>query len=827
MNKKLHFRTLLLTGCLLALFSMARPASAQNVLAAWDFTGKGGQSTVAAPVVSSGITATAAVGSGLTPVDHLKNTIAGQNQTAATLEEALSADEYISFILTPADQQHISVSGIKIRPVSQNRTRSFALFSSQKPFASGNQLAEFTSSESHQPLRQISTEKSYLIALPGITVAGKRGGLSSAEEPLEFRLYIYGHDNIYESVGIGERLPGLDEHDLVVLGSVKGPDVLPPSAPTNLAASLIAATGFRLSWAASTDNVGVVSYEVFADGVSRGTTASTFMQLSGLTAATTYQMTVTARDAAGNVSEASAPLPVTTAEQGSGTHPNSNSRMGMNLTGLRDYSEEQPFKDVFKSARPWSVGANPNALHPPQLSYDANGWITSLNGAANARAFLMISDNPGDVYEMGQYVLLYDGQGTVAFEGPGVSLISSTLGRMVYNVTAAPGVRSVNITATTPGNHLRNIRLLPAVYEANYQENPWRPYILERWTKFKVIRFMDWMLTNYSTQVSWADRTHPEWYTYNTYKYEDFMEIPTKSGIPLELIIDLCNRLHADAWINVPHMASNDYITNMATLLRDNLNPDLKIYVEYSNECWNGMFDQARYCLDNGRQTYQGQGFSDFEMQLKWYSRRSVEIFNLFESVFGGTSRLIRTLGAQQGNSWTAQTALESESAASKTDAVAIAPYFGHEYACEKYQQVKSFTLAQFFNDIKTVSMPMAWVNTEASIDYIKSQGKMAIAYEGGQHFTGGYCEDGINTFEDAQLGEKFLAANLDPEMGNVYKTDLDKWKELGGDMYCAFSAVGNYSQYGYWGVLLSPKQNPAAAPKYQAIMQWIDDNPQ
>lgn len=827
MNKKLHFRRLALAGCLLALFSAARPSFAQNLLAAWDFTGKGGQSAVAASVVSPGIAAKAAVGDGLIPEGHLSNSLAGRNQTAATLEEAIAADQYISFTLTPEEQQRVSISGIKIRPVSQNRTRSFALFSSLKPFAPGSQLAEFTSSEIHQQLRRIGTEKSYLISLPGITVAGKRGGLSSSGEPLEFRLYIYGHDDVWESVGIGERLPGLDEHDLVVLGSVKGPDVLPPSPPTNLAASQIAATGFRLSWAASMDNVGVTSYEVFADGASKGATANLFMQISGLTAATTYQMTVTARDAAGNVSAASAPLPVTTAEQGSGAYPNSSSRMGINLSGLREYSEEQPFKDVFKSARPWFTDANPNALHPPQFFYDANGWITSLNGAANARTYVMYSDNPADVYEMGQYVLLYDGAGTISFQGPGVSLVSSAPGRQVYNVTAAPGLRSVNITATTPGNHLRNIRLLPAVYETNYQENPWRPYILERWAKFKTIRFMDWMLTNYSTQVSWADRTHPEWYTYSTYKYEDNMEIPTRSGIPLELMIDLCNRLHADAWINVPHKASNSYVASMAALLRDNLNPDLKIYVEYSNECWNGMFDQARYCLDNGRLTYQGQGLSDFEMQLKWYSRRSVEIFNIFESAFGGASRLVRTLGAQQGNSWTAQTVLENENAKSKTDAVAIAPYFGHEYACEKYQQVKSFTLAQFFNDIRTVSLPTAWVNTEASIDYIKSQGKLAVAYEGGQHFTGGYCEDGANTFEDAALNQKFLAANLDPEMGNVYKTDLDKWRQLGGDMYCAFSAMGNYSQWGYWGVLLSPKQNPAAAPKYQAVMQWIDDNPQ
>jgi hypothetical protein len=449
----------------------------------------------------------------------------------------------------------------------------------------------------------------------------------------------------------------------------------------------------------------------------------------------------------------------------------------------------------------------------------------------------MVSSDPDKVYELGQYVLLYDGEGTISFSGPGVSLVSAAPGRIVYNVASVPAqedayVRQVEISAVTPGNHIRNIRLLPAAYEANYVENPWRPYILERWAKFKTIRFMDFMLTNNSTQVSWSERTTPSWYTYATYRYDAaWREVPTKSGVPLELITDLCNRLHADAWINVPHMASDDYVSNMAAFLRDNLDSSLKIYIEYSNECWNGIFDQMYYCLENGKTAYpdlvaQGEEY-EFQAQLQWYSRRSVEIFNIFESEFGGTSRLIRTLGAQQANVWTAQVALENENAMNKTDAVAIAPYFGHEYACDKYQQVKSFSLTQFFDDIKDISLPTAWTNTEASINYVKSKGKLVVAYEGGQHFTGGYCDGGVNTFEDVQLNQKFLAANTDAEMGNVYTLDLNKWKEFGGGMYCAFSSVGGYSKHGYWGILLSPKQDPAAAPKYQAIMQWIDNNPQ
>jgi alpha-tubulin suppressor-like RCC1 family protein len=89
-------------------------------------------------------------------------------------------------------------------------------------------------------------------------------------------------------------------------------DVTPPSVPTNLGATLISSSGFTVTWAASTDNVGVTAYEVFLQGISRGTVATTSMALSGLVANSTYSVTVRARDGAGNWSAQSTPLSVTT-----------------------------------------------------------------------------------------------------------------------------------------------------------------------------------------------------------------------------------------------------------------------------------------------------------------------------------------------------------------------------------------------------------------------------------------------------------------------------------------------------------------------------------
>lgn len=84
----------------------------------------------------------------------------------------------------------------------------------------------------------------------------------------------------------------------------------PPTAPTGLQNTTPTASAFTLSWTASTDNVGVTGYDVYKDGVLYGSTASTSLAITGITEGVTYSMTVKAKDAAGNISNASTALNV-------------------------------------------------------------------------------------------------------------------------------------------------------------------------------------------------------------------------------------------------------------------------------------------------------------------------------------------------------------------------------------------------------------------------------------------------------------------------------------------------------------------------------------
>ncbi|HYO54741.1 fibronectin type III domain-containing protein, partial [Archangium sp.] len=89
-------------------------------------------------------------------------------------------------------------------------------------------------------------------------------------------------------------------------------DTTAPTTPTGLAAATRTDRSVKLTWSAASDNVAVTGYDVFRNGTQVGSSPSTSHTDSGLTASTAYSYTVMARDAAGNVSAASAALSVTT-----------------------------------------------------------------------------------------------------------------------------------------------------------------------------------------------------------------------------------------------------------------------------------------------------------------------------------------------------------------------------------------------------------------------------------------------------------------------------------------------------------------------------------
>ncbi len=83
---------------------------------------------------------------------------------------------------------------------------------------------------------------------------------------------------------------------------------------------------------------------------------------------------------------------------------------------------------------------------------------------------------------------------------------------------------------------------------------------------------MDLLGTNGSPVTEWNQTTLPN---------QDSQAQP--SGISIDLLTKIVNRSGRNAWINIPHLASDDYVTKLAKFLQANISSNKTIYVEYSN----------------------------------------------------------------------------------------------------------------------------------------------------------------------------------------------------------------------------------------------------
>lgn len=98
-----------------------------------------------------------------------------------------------------------------------------------------------------------------------------------------------------------------------VITTPSAPDTTPPTVPTITGAQAVSSTAFNLGWSASIDSQGTVaSYRIFLNGAFYVAVSGTATTVTGLTASTTYLVSVSAVDNSGNESNPSSQVSVTT-----------------------------------------------------------------------------------------------------------------------------------------------------------------------------------------------------------------------------------------------------------------------------------------------------------------------------------------------------------------------------------------------------------------------------------------------------------------------------------------------------------------------------------
>jgi hypothetical protein len=508
---------------------------------------------------------------------------------------------------------------------------------------------------------------------------------------------------------------------------------------------------------------------------------------------------------------------------------NEHSPLGTNLDAINDWSSSFPFVDAMKRSREWISSTEGQWDDQRPFALDNSGWVRSLQKGQLARSLVFWDAGH---YPSGDYVALYEGsadltwdvQGGVSLKKPGREVVKvDSKGNLALLVSGIPKPASYpkNVRLIMPGGVCSNdvVRYCDdktpcrsggkcEPFEKNYATQIFHPKFLEKVAPFSTVRFMDWMKTNESKEQKWQDRPLPS-------------DARFREGVPLEIMVALANRLSQNPWFNIPHAADDDYVRHFATYVRDNLRPELKAYVEYSNEVWNGMFPQAAYATEQGKKLKLGE--SNWDAQYRFYAKRTTAVHKIWESVFKGQQkRVVRVLAAQAANSGVAVAQLEYLDTRHHVDALAIAPYFGGEYGDPKEEKRwENASVTDVIDDLRKRSLPATFEMTKVHAEIAAKFNVELVAYEGGESFAGI-----AGTENNEKLNKLFDSVGRDPRIKEIYMEYLAGWKKNGGKLFVHFTDCFTPGKFGRWGALEYLEQPRASAPKYDGLLTFISQTP-
>jgi hypothetical protein len=543
--------------------------------------------------------------------------------------------------------------------------------------------------------------------------------------------------------------------------------------------------------------------------------------------------------------------------------------------------------------------------------FNTNGYPNYLNPGLNLRCIAYGLHNPANAdLCQGQFILTWQGDADVRFGGTFLSGKSNCAatgravnGRRAYLLSDF-GATTVTILDINTNNPITAISLwLPDPADPNNQSlegRLWHPLFLARVadTNWGLLRMMNLLETNTNPQRDWSDRRPP------THAFMGGVLNPRApangypgnrgSGIAFEHIVNLCNTTSNDLWVCVPHMATDDFVTKLAQLIRFGsdgaepytntvtspvyppLNTNRRVFIEYSNEIWSwgDSFAQGQWAYD------QAVGLGITKEQFN--ARRFCQVWSVFQQVFGGTNRLGRVASVFTAQETYTRGFLNEIKAYGPTlspavepDVVAATTYFGNgiqDWAHQKAQEQAGtddpwfYTGATFGDPPRPVSLAAGdpywtgaaierhiqeafrewtrrllagdaregggpdavgvgggfdtWLHDLANTNFATA--KPIVAYEGGPSIYTDYMDggdsrdDGITTF--------MAAMNRRASMRDVYAIHLNMAKSKGLWMHMPFTLCSSWGKYGQWGHLEHSSQNPADAPKYRFMLDWVGE---
>ena len=494
--------------------------------------------------------------------------------------------------------------------------------------------------------------------------------------------------------------------------------------------------------------------------------------------------------------------------------------MGMNVDAPVDYSTTRMFADAIKQSRLWQkLGTKRPAL------LDSKGWPLE-------DVELAVWHGIGRM--QGTYRLSFNGQAEVR-----VSCCSGQLQNLTYSAATNTTTADLIYPSSGPeglflifektrrlpsgqGGGITHVRLMRPITEGGTQTYPPTTLFTTPFKtalrRFKVLRFMDFLATNGNAQRRWSDRLTPDWYSMNQaapgYGWQG-------RGGAYEYAISLCNELKTDCWLNVPVQADDDYVQNLALLVKNQLDPGRKLYIEYANELWNTAsgfaqsgqnHDLAQAEVAQGRSPLNFDGDSnDWYWAWRRTAERGAKISLIFRQTFGDSAMMDRIrpvlmsqLGYSDGPLLQGLHLMEDyyNNSAQVRDPKPPRYYFygvgGSGYYSPKNPASPDAAFTDFSDREKWAAA------LQQDTNYAAAFGLKRIAYEGGP------------SLEAPITDQTRPAYRNDPRLRSSMATAHDLWSAQGGDLMVYFTLTGESA----WGFVsdIWDATTPAKSVKLQAI---------
>jgi hypothetical protein len=425
---------------------------------------------------------------------------------------------------------------------------------------------------------------------------------------------------------------------------------------------------------------------------------------------------------------------------------------------------------------------------------------------------------------------LQSGRYSISFSGPSSTWVSFSKGTGTLKKQAASGstqnwtldvpsgttATELTLKFTGTSGQVKNVHVMQPGTSVG---TTWSPKYVDHLRKLhpQTLRMMDIVKANYNTTKNWSERPKDTDATY------------ARAGVRWESLIDLSNTLGSNLWVCIPVGATDDYVKQLASLIKTRLNSNLKVYVELANEVWSSATYAGKTNTSAAKAEVAANSKSNLKYDgttdpLKWaerrYARRMMEISNLFKSVwtttFNGTTaqanpinnRVRVILGGQAGVLSRFDDMLgyiNKFYGAPKNYfyGTGLAWYFTLNKYADKYNPPTNLTKTQVLEgmDLSVKNYESGWFKKPAQ--QAAAWGMKLEAYE-----------LGVDTMGSLNIKAK-ADASMDPKMSSLMQRFVNAFVSQGGDSAQWFQVGANtyYSTSGTWAItndlnnLNSPKQ--------------------